>query len=618
MSQLNKTYISNKKYFLITFLIINFISTIIGHMLFFQFNFNLNTIIPNILFFDKFFLEYIILMYTVLVLSNKNKITLICITILVFIYLVINFVQLTSLYISGQFLTNLALDNIEFIGLLISVENILIIIKIFIYLIVLPYFITFLIIKYSKNKNYKNRKYFLFFTVSLLLYVFMENIISIQTLQKRNDMYHIHNFSHTAPIYSLYKLIKQQKNFDFNFQDTELKELKKFGFDFNTSKEYPFQKKYFYKKSLFSVPEKPNIIIIFTEGFSSRTSNAYNNTFKQLTPNLKDFSLNEKSMTVHNYFNHTAATYRGLHGQLCSIYPKYGYSGWNIKLEETKNINYICLPHILNKYKYKTIWLNMHYKNASYNDEMVSNFGFQSILSAEDLLKTYSFKKKGLRKDFLTDHESYNLLIEYLKNFKEDKKFMIGMYTVETHAWIDIGKDGIKYQDGKNNGLNTIHNMDDAFGKFWNYFKSSKYYKNTIIIFTSDHCHAFEKSYVQIMKDYNQKDYKKIFVDKIPLIIYNPIYQLPKDIYTHNATSIDLAPTIMQILDINNEKNSFIGTSIFEQKKDHKGFSSYDDYNYVIEGSTIYNIQDKIKLPKRFIQYLHKEELDNKIIKVKN
>src|SRR3546814_1683968 len=50
----------------------------------------------------------------------------------------------------------------------------------------------------------------------------------------------------------------------------------------------------------------------------------YGSTYPGLTPNLQ--ALAGDTMVVDNYYNHTAATYRGLQGQMTSGFPRYGGS----------------------------------------------------------------------------------------------------------------------------------------------------------------------------------------------------------------------------------------------------------------------------------------------------
>ncbi len=140
----------------------------------------------------------------------------------------------------------------------------------------------------------------------------------------------------------------------------------------------------------------------------------------------------------------------------------------------------------------------------------------------------------------------------------------MGLYNLGTHAFLKLTKDGKKYGDGDNRSLNTIHNFDSAFGLFWEYFKTSPYAENTMIIFTADHCHYPEKPFVDAFKG---AGYQNIIVDKIPLIIHDPTRELPKTFDAKNSTSIDFAPSLIHYLNLGNHKNPFMGTSMYEQKR---------------------------------------------------
>src|SRR5690606_16217047 len=119
---------------------------------------------------------------------------------------------------------------------------------------------------------------------------------------------------------------------------------------------------------------QPNVIVLFIEGMSARTLEPYGSTYPGLTPNLQALARDTMvadnyynhtaatyrggpsartldpcgstdpgltpnlqavaryTMVVDNYYNHTAATYRGLQGQMTSGFPRYGGSeggqGW--------------------------------------------------------------------------------------------------------------------------------------------------------------------------------------------------------------------------------------------------------------------------------------------------
>lgn len=161
--------------------------------------------------------------------------------------------------------------------------------------------------------------------------------------------------------------------------------------------------------------------------------------------------------------------------------------------------------------------------------------------------------------------------------------------------------------------------MDDAFGKFWKYFKKSVYSDNTIIVFTSDHCHYYDKDYLKLMKKSHEDDYQKYFVDRIPLLIHAPHSNLPKKFDAKNATSISLAPTIVQLMGFANEPTTFMGESLFDRTSD-KGIASIGDSTFLIHDkiyilNTIPSVDKPLlDLVDRYIHEVHILEMSNKLI----
>lgn len=576
---------------------------------------------PILLIFTPLVFEFTIVSI-IMIFYDKNKyfsavILLLCIT-----FIGINFAQMLGLYLSREFLSPLAVENIEFIGLVLTYENIITTFVLFGILIIIPLFIVRYVMQYA-SISYKTI-IIIFFTLYSLLFGYTILLSSDKIIIQKNQILTNNHISKLAPFEEFIKLFIHKKEKKITFNKDEVDRLIKLGYSYNPFSDYPFVKNSIYHGNpiLPNLKKSPNIILIFTEGFSAVTTNVYNDTFKQLTPNLKDFSDDNRTSVVENYYNHTAATYRGLLGQLCSFYPWLGggkYWLHNNTLNLSQN-DYKCLPSILKNNGYYTGYLNMHYKDSSGNDEIAETIGFDSVLSGEYLSKKYLNGLHKIKKSYLSDQQAYNVLIRYLKDeVVQDKPFLLTTYTVETHAFVDVEKDDVKYKDD-NNVLNTIHNMDNAFGKFWNYFKHSKYAENTIIIFTSDHAHYYDKEYIATMKKYNEKNYHNIFIDRVPLLIYTPKQSLPLEYNAKQSTSIDLTPTVLHLVNAKQEKNSFIGHSIFERKND-MGVASYGSNFYLIkENNLIYsrtNVLDEDKkdfeLIDKYINKMHELEKKNKI-----
>lgn len=610
----------NKKYknFLLVFI---FLFTV-GVLSIFVYNLQWDSsigLLPKVLFFDRFLHEYIIVTIILSIFLNPYKV-LFPIALIIFIaFIGITTFQVISFLISGEFLSKLALDNVEFIGLMFTWENVSIVLFVLSLLILVPSVMSYYFVYKVNIKRWVNSKIFL--GILVLAFIFSNKntpFISTQTLEKRDILLKSNNFPHSAPVQALFKTVKIDKLSKLTFNAKEIRDLRLLGFKFNPFLRYPLMKDIIYEKGIpFKHPvDKPNIIIIFTEGLSARTTSVYSDKYLNLTPQLKAFSTHPKTTTISNFYNHTAATYRGLHGQLCSLYPLLGGGKYWFKndfLNLSQN-NYKCLPHILQNNGYETTYLNMHYKGKSANDTMVSYFGFDKVVSGEELSNTYLGGMDKIRESYLDDHQAYHVLTEYLKKKekRQTKPFLLTTYTIETHAFVDITSKGIGYKDGKNNILNTIHNMDDAFGTFWEYFKKSTYAKNTIIVFTSDHAHYHEKPYVAMMKEYKEQDYKYGFIDRVPLLIYSPTALLPQTLDAKESSSIDLAPTLLHYLNIPNEQNAFLGKSLFEKNRKKIGVTSYGSNLRVLHNVD----QETVKLIDKFIKYTHKLEKENKIYKV--
>src|SRR3546814_20625437 len=92
----------------------------------------------------------------------------------------------------------------------------------------------------------------------------------------------------------------------------------------------------------------------------------------------------------------------------------------------------------------------------------------------------------------LTDHDLFLALRRYLEKNDGKQPLFIGLYNIGTHAFMDVGEHGEKYGDGSNHSLNTIHNLDAQFGRFYRWFARSRYADNTLLILTSDHAHRSE------------------------------------------------------------------------------------------------------------------------------
>ncbi|MBE6423893.1 LTA synthase family protein [Succinivibrio dextrinosolvens] len=304
--------------------------------------------------------------------------------------------------------------------------------------------------------------------------------------------------------------------------------------------------------------DRLNLIIIFTEGLSDRVIS------KELTPNL--FELKQHSLVFNNYYNHTAPTFRGLRGQLISGFVRAANSDVinmsQKRLTQTFENTGESLPSIFNLMKYDTIFIGPHDSKDKLYSYMKTT-GFSRLLSSDD----YTEKKSSHSK--LSDQKIFRFLKQTIED-EENKKnhFFVSLYNIQTHHGI-IVKDKF-YGDGRNDFYNKFHNFDYWLGVFVDWFNSNSISDNTVLVVTSDHSTYAVPSFEE---SFNFKSNSKSrFVDNIPLIVYKKGVS-PQVYNAHGRNTLSLAPTVLDLLGLDNVENHFLGTSLFED--------NYSDFEHI-------------------------------------
>ena len=363
----------------------------------------------------------------------------------------------------------------------------------------------------NRNKNNKQSIILLFVTIIVstgLIFMFKEN----------------KNYKNFSPIGDYYKLVSDS---------IEYQTIKNKNSNIDLDKIVFYQEdidNYYIKDN--ELVDKPNIILIFTEGLS------YSPIFdsRNIMPNLKNFSKN--SINFINYYNHTAATFRGIIGQL--------YSGFQFDNYDENHL--ISMQSILKKQGYYTEFINIDPNSGNWNDYLKS-FNFDKIY----VDKNRAFEGMAYSH---SDKQAYEELYEQANYLNQKgQPFFLSIYTMGTHVSFDSVNE--KFKDGKNNVLNRLYDCDYQFGQFIDKFNNSELVNNTIIVFTTDHASYVDQDYTKTFK----KKRKSTFMDTVPLFIYYKGIK-PRTIDVNGRTSIDFAPTILDFLDITDE-NYFLGTSLF-------------------------------------------------------
>ncbi|MBQ7736442.1 MAG: sulfatase-like hydrolase/transferase [Oscillospiraceae bacterium] len=299
-----------------------------------------------------------------------------------------------------------------------------------------------------------------------------------------------------------------------------------------------------------TLPLRPNVIVIFAEGLSQHIIDDE----RQIMPSVKYWE--SRSLSFSNYYNHTFATFRALIGQL--------YSGY--QLNDTDENKLVSLQSVLHDCGYHTVFINTEPNHESFT-RYLNAFGFDELIGEPG--GTYRGASNSI-----PDKDAYDMLREAAEaRSNENEPFFISIYTFGTHTSLD----GVysRFGDGSDPELNKFYDLDRSFRSFMDWFASSEFADNTVLVFTSDHATFADAFYRNSFPD-QPRPYTEL--DSIPLFIYWS-GAVSEVVDAGGRNSLDLVPTLLDFLDIS-APNCFLGTSLFSA--DHAAFEA-DTYFHSVD-----------------------------------
>lgn len=327
---------------------------------------------------------------------------------------------------------------------------------------------------------------------------------------------------------------------------------------------------------------QPNVVVIFTEGLSQQIVDDKRN----IMPNVAAYQ--QRSLNFAGYYNHTAATFRALNGQL--------YSGYQLNDLDANAL--ISIQDILGDQGYHTALVNTEPFYAEWTNYL-EMMGFDELVN-ESSTGTYSIESVTNNK--MSDGEAYQTLQATMERCAEsDQPFFVAMYTFGTHASLDSPEE--KFKDGSSPMLNKFYNCDYQFGQFMQWFEQSEFFDNTIVVFTADHATYNELDFTTAFPKYERAHY---FCDTIPYFYFFKGVEA-SEVDANGRTTLDFAPTLLDFLDVS-APNCFLGRSLFLDDDPNDLDSTYSDTNLITtstDGEILYPEGEELEdLRNRINDYL--------------
>ncbi|MFH1051746.1 MAG: sulfatase-like hydrolase/transferase [bacterium] len=294
--------------------------------------------------------------------------------------------------------------------------------------------------------------------------------------------------------------------------------------------------------------QKLNVVFFLLESWTPQYIDCYFHRGYGVTPNFDTIAQN--GLKFNNYYANGDRSIYGLTATLLGIPQPLGipYLGTGLEL-----YNIFRIGKIFDALGYRTIFAQTSSSGSYRVDAIAKGLGFKEYYAQEDFPKTNIYETDEIP-HFGWDYEALMFLEKKIS--EQNKPFFTYLFTGTTHEeYVLPDKKFEKYPHQRNNingYLNTLYYSDWAFGEFFKKAKNRPWFKNTIFVFTADHCNR-----------YTGKSIPEKFM--IPLVIYAPGIIQPEesDILSSQA---DIPATIFDILNIQTEYSG-TGKSLLQNYK---------------------------------------------------
>lgn len=318
---------------------------------------------------------------------------------------------------------------------------------------------------------------------------------------------------------------------------------------------------------------KPDIVLTMLESTNRVFIHELSGHFRGLMPELGQLS---RQMTVvDNYWNSTSPTIGGLVATACSVYPPTHPADLNGKDSVASSAAYTCLAEVLRNAGYRTVFLQGSDATGLATDKFLVAHGFDEVLSDGELHKRFPNALKsemgyGDREVLAFAQEQ----IERLEKLEhaDHKPFFLLVMTLDTHepglapaecqlprdATGQFAVEGVPTDLAGQRALAAFHCTDKLLGIFGRFILAPERANRLLWLVTADHATFHTLA--------NDSVFKNVEVgwsfDRLPLLLHDPLHDLPPRVDVLSG-SLDVAPTIMHLLDLDGAASNMAGKSIF-------------------------------------------------------
>jgi lipoteichoic acid synthase len=327
--------------------------------------------------------------------------------------------------------------------------------------------------------------------------------------------------------------------------------------------------------------EKKNIVLIHLESARARSTTPYNENI-DTTPYLD--MLAKKSLLAERAYTIVPHTSKAVTSINCGIDP---HLVREITETEPGGVPARCLPELLKKQGYNSVWFSSATEHFEDRRDLVENFGY------EDFLPVETMEKQGFQKSNYFGYEDDIMLQpsrEWLEQHKEEPFLATYLGVTGHHDYRPISRYGLKDYSklpGLDHYQNEMRYLDFFVRNLMNQYKELGLYEDTIFVIYGDHGEGFGEH------DLFQHD-NTIYQEglKVPFIIHAPgRFAEGKRVETL-SNQLDVLPTLFDMLGYKVTGGHYPGRSLVGPPQEDRTlfFSCFDEYRCLasIQGTEKY------------------------------
>ncbi|GGM31582.1 lipoteichoic acid synthase-like YqgS [Paraliobacillus quinghaiensis] len=329
------------------------------------------------------------------------------------------------------------------------------------------------------------------------------------------------------------------------------------------------------ENNLFGVAEDKNVIFISLESVQSFV---INNTLhgEEITPFLND--LIDDSYYFENFYHQTEQG-KTSDSEFLVENGMYPLPSGAVYFTHGQN-KYNATPEILGEEGYTSAVFHANNESFWNRDVMYENIGIDHFYDVESYQVTDENKVGwGLK-----DKDFFEQSIKYLQALEEP--YYTRFITLTNHYPFDLAEEDatIAKFDSNSKTLNqyfqTVRYTDEAVENFFEQLKIAGEYEDSIIVLMGDH-YGISDFHNKAMAQYLEKDeitaYDQVQLQRVPMYIHIP--GEGGKVISNIAGQIDVKPTLLNLLGIDNSGDINFGTDLFSADK--KEFVALRDGSFV-------------------------------------